>query len=56
MTSGDWAFVQYLCRTKNGKSIGNAEYLQFTGVEIAAIESYLGTQSSFPSAVSTRQS
>jgi ketosteroid isomerase-like protein len=56
MTRGDWAFVKYLCRTKNGKSFRNVEYLQFKGGQIAAIECYFGEQSSFPSAVSTRHS
>jgi ketosteroid isomerase-like protein len=53
MTQGDWAFVKYLCRTKNGKSFRNVEYLQVTGEKIAAIECYFGAPSSFPSAVST---
>lgn len=53
---GDWAFVKYLCRTRNGKSFRNVEYLQFTGGRIAAIECYFGAKSSFPSAVSTGKS
>jgi ketosteroid isomerase-like protein len=53
MTQGDWAFVKYLCRTKNGKSFRNVEYLQFRGEKIVAIECYFGAPSSFPSAVST---
>ena len=53
MTQGDWAFVKYLCRTQNGKSFRNVEYLQFSGENIAAIECYFGAPSSFPSAVST---
>jgi ketosteroid isomerase-like protein len=56
MTQGDWAFVKYLCRTKNGKSFRNVEYLQFRGEKIAAIECYFGAPSSFPSAVSTGSS
>ncbi len=52
----DWAFVKYRCRTMNGKSFRNVEYLQFTGGKIAAIECYFGAPSSFPSAVSTGQS
>jgi hypothetical protein len=56
MMQSDWAFVKYLCRTKNGKSFRNVEYLQFTGEKIAAIECYFGARSSFPSAVSTGQS
>jgi hypothetical protein len=45
--------VKYLCRTKNGKSFRNVEYLQFAGEKIAAIECYFGAPSSFPSAIST---
>ena len=56
MTRDDWAFVKYLCRTRNGKSFRNVEYLQFAGEKIAAIECYFGGPSSFPSAVSTGQS
>jgi ketosteroid isomerase-like protein len=56
MTQGDRAFVKYLCRTKNGKSFRNVEYLQFRGEKIAAIECYFGAPSSFPSAVSTGSS
>ena len=55
-TQGDWAFVKYLCRTKEGKSLRNVEYLQFRGEKIAAIECYFGAPSSFPSAVSTGSS
>ena len=53
MPQGDRAFVKYLCRTKNGKSFRNVEYLRFSGEKIAAIECYFGAPSSFPSAVST---
>jgi ketosteroid isomerase-like protein len=56
MTQGDWAFVKYLCRTRNGKSFRNVEYLQFAGEKITAIECYFGAPSSFPSAVSTGRS
>jgi ketosteroid isomerase-like protein len=56
MSQGDWAFVKYLCRTKNGKSFRNVEYFQFKGGKVAAIECYFGEQSSFPSAVSTGHS
>jgi ketosteroid isomerase-like protein len=55
-TQGDWAFAKYLCRTKEGKSLRNVEYLQFAGEKIAAIECYFGAPSSFPSAVSNGQS
>jgi hypothetical protein len=51
--SGNAAFVMYVCRTKNGKTFRNVEYLRFRGDKLLAIECYFGAQSSFPSAVST---
>jgi ketosteroid isomerase-like protein len=51
--SGNAAFVMYVCRTKNGKTFRNVEYLRFRGGKVQAIECYFGAQSSFPSAVST---
>jgi ketosteroid isomerase-like protein len=56
MVQGDWAFVKYLCRTRNGKSFRNVEYLQFKGKQVAAIECYFGEPSSFPSAISSGHS
>jgi ketosteroid isomerase-like protein len=53
--SGNEAFVMYICRTKNGKTFRNVEYLQLRDGKVAAIECYFGAQSSFPSAVSTGQ-
>jgi ketosteroid isomerase-like protein len=50
--NGNEAFVKYLCRTKNGKSFRNVEYLRVTDEKVEAIECYFGAQSSFPSAVS----
>jgi ketosteroid isomerase-like protein len=50
--SGDEAFVMYVCRTKNGKSFRNVEYLRLKDDKLEAIECYFGAQSSFPSAVS----
>jgi len=50
---GDWAFVKYLCRTKNGKSFRNVEYFQFAAEKVRAIECYFGKPSSFASAVGT---
>jgi ketosteroid isomerase-like protein len=50
---GSEAFVKYLCRTKNGKSFRNVEYLRFKDEKVEAIECYFGEQSSFPSAVSS---
>lgn len=46
---GDQAFVRYTCRTKNGKSFRNVEYLQLKGGKIEAIECYFGG-SGYPSA------
>jgi ketosteroid isomerase-like protein len=46
------AFVKYLCRTKNGKSLRNVEYLRFKNGQLVSIECYFGAESSFPSAVS----
>jgi ketosteroid isomerase-like protein len=53
--SGDEALVKYLCRTKNGKSFRNVEYLRFKENKLASIECYFGEESSFPSAVSAGQ-
>jgi len=36
MAQGDWAFVKYLCRTKNGKSFRNVEYFHFGEEKVAA--------------------
>ncbi len=46
---GDQAFVRYTCRTKNGKSFRNVEYLQLKDKRIEAIECYFGG-SGYPSA------
>ncbi len=51
--NGNEAFVKYLCWTKNGKSFRNVEYLRLADDKVEAIECYFGTQSSFPSAVSS---
>ena len=53
--SGNEAFVMYVCRTKNGKTFRNVEYLRLRDDKVEAIECYFGAQSSFPSAVSTGQ-
>jgi SnoaL-like domain len=50
--SGSWAFVKYLCHTKNGKSFRNVEYFQIRDGKIEAIECYFGGKDTFPSAVS----
>ena len=54
VTAGaDDAFVKYLCHTKNGKSFRNVEYLRLRNGKLESIECYFGSESSFPSAVST---
>jgi ketosteroid isomerase-like protein len=54
--NGSDAFVKYRCRTKNGKSFQNVEYLRVTDEKVESIECYFGQQSSFPSAVSDGKS
>lgn len=54
--SGREAFVMYVCRTKNGNMFRNVEYLRLKGEKLEAIECYFGAQSSFASAVGSRQS
>ena len=54
-TGEDYAFVKYLCHTKNGKTFRNVEYLRITSGKLESIECYFGAQSNFPSAVSTGQ-
>ena len=49
-------FVKYLCRTKNGKSFRNVEYIRVRNDKVESIECYFGGQSTFPSAVSKGQS
>jgi hypothetical protein len=53
--NGNEAFVMYVCRTKNGKTLRNVEYFRLRDDKVEAIECYFGAQSSFPSAVSTEQ-
>ena len=53
--SGNDAFVMYVCRTKNGKTLRNVEYFRLNDHKVEAIECYFGAPSSFPSAVSTAQ-
>jgi ketosteroid isomerase-like protein len=52
--SGNEAFVMYVCRTKNGKSFRNVEFLKLKDGKLEAIECYFGAESSFPSATSSR--
>jgi ketosteroid isomerase-like protein len=54
--SGNEALVMYVCRTKNGETFRNVEYIRLRDDKLEAIECYFGAQSSFPSAVSTGQS
>jgi ketosteroid isomerase-like protein len=49
---GNEAFVKYLCRTQNGKSFRNVEYVRVRNEQVEAIECYFGGHSTFPSAVS----
>jgi hypothetical protein len=53
ITTGNDAFVLYVCRTKNGKTFRNVEYFRLGNGKVEAIECYFGAPSSFPSAVST---
>jgi ketosteroid isomerase-like protein len=53
IANGNDAFVMYVCRTKNGKTFRNVEYFRLRENKVEAIECYFGSQSSFPSAVST---
>jgi ketosteroid isomerase-like protein len=53
--SGNEAFVMYVCRTKNGKTFRNVEYVRLRDDKVEAIECYFGEKSSYPSAVSTGQ-
>jgi hypothetical protein len=52
LATDDEAFVLYICRTANGKTFQNVEYLQLRGGKVAAVECYFGGKASFPSAVS----
>jgi ketosteroid isomerase-like protein len=53
---GNEVFVKYLCRTRNGKSFRNVEYVRVRNDKVESIECYFGGQSTFPSAVSKGQS
>ena len=55
MARGNEALVKYLCRTKNGKSFRNVEYLRLSNQRIEAIECYFGGNLTFPSAVSSQK-
>lgn len=50
------AFVKYLCRTRNGKSFRNVEFLRVGNGKVESIECYFGGHSTYPSAVSAAQS
>src|ERR1700683_2069597 len=54
--SGNEGLVMYVCRTKNGKTFRNVEYIRLRDDKLEAIECYFGAQSSFPSAMSTGKS
>lgn len=51
--AGDEAFVRYLCRTKDGKSFRNVEYLRLQDGKVVAIECYFGG-AGYPSAANGR--
>lgn len=51
ITSGNEAFVKYLCHTTNGKSFRNVEYLRVKAGKVEAIECYFGG-AGYPSAAS----
>jgi ketosteroid isomerase-like protein len=51
ITSGNDAFVKYLCHTKNGKSFRNVEYFQVRDGKVEALECYFGG-AGYPSAAS----
>jgi hypothetical protein len=52
--NGDEALVKYLCRTVNGKSFRNVEYLRLRNQRIEAIECYFGGNLTYPSAVTSQ--
>jgi ketosteroid isomerase-like protein len=51
ITSGNEAFVKYLCHTTNGKSFRNVEYLLVNDGKVEALECYFGG-AGYPSAAS----
>lgn len=51
LTSGNEAFVKYLCTTTNGKSFRNVEYLRLKDGKVEALECYFGG-AGYPSAAS----
>jgi ketosteroid isomerase-like protein len=51
---GDEAFVEYVCRTKNGTSFRNVEYHRLSNGKVAAIECYFGGPG-YPSAADKEQ-
>jgi ketosteroid isomerase-like protein len=50
--SGNEAFVMYVCRTKNGKTFRNVEYIRLRDDKVQAIECYFGAMAGYPSAAS----
>jgi hypothetical protein len=51
ITSGNEAFVKYLCHTTNGKSFRNVEYLLVKDGKVEDLECYFGG-AGYPSAAS----
>ncbi len=56
MAKGDQVIVEYLCHTRNGKSLRNVELHRFRSGKIESIDCYFGGDASFPSAVSSKKS
>lgn len=51
--AGDEAFVKYLCRTKDGKSFRNVEYVRMKDGKVEAVECYFGGPG-YPSAANAK--
>jgi len=51
--SGDEAFALYVCRTRNGKTFRNVEYLRARNGKLVAIECYFGG-AGYPSAADSQ--
>jgi ketosteroid isomerase-like protein len=51
ISSGNEAFVKYLCHTTNGKSFRNVEYLRLKDGKVETLECYFGG-AGYPSAAS----
>ena len=56
IVNADEAFVKYLCRSTNGKTFRNVEYLRLRDNKVASSECYFGRKSSFASVVAKGES